>query len=97
MISFSDFISTHGFKYLVVGKVVWENDPVAQEIAPAARSFTLDSNEYTIISLEPNVVDFIAQRIMDFGGDYELGFTLGNGKASFLTHSEALDLLSQAE
>ena len=92
-----DYLMQTGNKYLVVGEVVWENDPVAQEIAPAARSFTLDSNEYTIISLEPNVVDFIAQRIMDFGGDYELGFTLGNGKASFLTHREALDLLSQAE
>lgn len=89
-----DYVSLSGNKYLVIGKANWELDEVARTVAPDPRHFTLDGNEYTIISLEPLSIPQLTAYLENQNGQYEFGWTPGNGMASYLTHSQMLDLLA---
>lgn len=81
-------------KYLVIGKSVWEQDPVAQQVAPDPRHFELAGTTYTIISLHPLAVPELVAYMESMDGQYEFGWTQGNGKASYLTHTQMLELLA---
>lgn len=90
----NDYLAVSGFKYLVVGKANWEADEVARTVAPDPRHFMLDGNEYTIISLEPLSIPQLTAYLESKNGQYEFGWTAGNGKASYLTHQQMLALLA---
>lgn len=95
--SIQRYLATPESKYLVVGKTVWEQDDVAKSIAPEPRTFTLNDTEYVILSLDPLTVPQLEAYIFSQGGQYEFGFEQGNGKASFMLHSEVLNLLKDLE
>lgn len=88
------YLAQPGNKYLVIGKAVWEQDPVAQQVAPDPRHFELAGTTYTIISLEPLTIPDLIAYMESQAGQYEFGWTQGNGKASYLTHSQVLDLIA---
>lgn len=88
------YLSNSESKYLVIGKAVWEQDPVAQQVAPDPRHFELAGTTYTIVSLEPLAIPDLIAYMESQEGQYEFGWTQGNGKASYLTHSQMLDLLT---
>lgn len=90
-----DYLSQQGNKYLVIGKSIWEQDPVAQQVAPDPRHFELNGTAYTIISLEPMAIPELVAYMESMEGQYEFGWTQGNGKASYLTHTQMLELLAQ--
>lgn len=87
------FVDSNESKYLVIGTNIWNTDPVAQAMAPDARSFTLNGVTYSIISLDPMGVDRLSIYIESNGGEYEFEFQQGNGKASYLLHSQMAELL----
>lgn len=89
-----DYLASPGNKYLVVGKAVWEQDPVAQQVAPDPRHFELNGTTYTIVSLEPMAIPDLIAYMESQTGQYEFGWTQGNGKASYLTHTQMLELLA---
>ena len=89
----TEYLSTPESKYLVIGKQVWEGDPVAQGLSSEPRVFTINGVDYVILSLDPSMVPLLESYISSQGGDYEFGFLQGTGKVSFLLHSEALELL----
>lgn len=91
------FLSFEGNIYLVIGKTVWEQDMLAQQVAPQARIVTIRANDYAIISLEPYSVPDMLAYMDSLNGQYEFEWNAGNGKASFLTHPQILDLLATAE
>jgi hypothetical protein len=91
----AQYLATPESKYLVVGKSVWEQDDVAKSIAPDPRTFQLNGTEYVILSLDPFTVPQLDAYITAQGGQYEFGFEQGNGKASFMLHSQVLGLLAQ--
>lgn len=90
----ASFLSYSGYKYVVIGKAVWENDPVALSIAPNPRHFSLEGTEYTIISLEPLSIPELLSYMEAQNGQYEFEWNIGNGKASFLVHEQILALLN---
>jgi len=96
-VTLNDYLAVPGFKYLVVGKANWEQDEVARSVAPEPRHFKLGETEYTIISLEPFTIPQLTAYMESQSGQYEFGWTLGNGKASYLTHQQMLDLLASIE
>lgn len=93
----NEYLAVPGFKYLVVGRVNWEADDVARSVAPEPRHFVLGETEYTIISLEPMTIPQLTGYMESQNGQYEFGWTAGNGKASYLTHQQMLDLLATLE
>lgn len=89
-----DYLSIPGNKYLVIGKAIWEQDLVAQQVAPDPRHFELVGTVYTIVSLEPMAIPDLIAYMESQEGQYEFGWTQGNGKASYLTHTQMLELLA---
>lgn len=89
----AEYLASPESKYLVVGKSVWEQDEVAKSIAPDPRVFTIATTEYVVLSLDPLSVSQLEAYISAQGGQYEFGFEQGNGKASFMLHSQILALL----
>lgn len=89
-----EYLAVPGNKYLVIGKAVWEQDAVAQQIAPDPRHFQIGASEYTIVSLEPLTIPELIVYMESQSGEYEFGWVQGNGKASYLTHAEVLSLLA---
>lgn len=92
-----EYLEIPGNKYVIIGKSVWEQDPVSLQIAPDPRHFTLGSMEYTIVSLEPLGIPELILYMESHDGQYEFGWNIGNGKASYLTHSEILEILKELD
>lgn len=88
------YLANKESKYLVIGKALWEQDPVAQQVAPDPRHFELAGTIYTIVSLEPMAIPDLIAYMEKQDGQYEFGWTQGNGKASYLTHTQMLELLA---
>lgn len=91
------YLTSPESKYLVIGKTIWEQDVVAQQVAHSPRCFFVNGVEYTILSLDPKKVLELTSYIESLGEGYAFGWTFMDGKVNFLTHSEALTLLQSAE
>lgn len=89
-----EFLAISGNKYLVIGKAVWEQDELAKTVAPDPRHFSLNGTDYTIVSLEPLAIPDLIAYMESQEGQYEFGWTQGNGKASYLTHEQVLELVA---
>lgn len=88
-----EYIALDCSKYVVVGLSLWEADDKLQLLSFSPSRFDIDGDVYTVISLEQNQVEETIQHFESNSVDVGFGFTGSNG-ASFLTHQQALDLIS---
>lgn len=89
-----EYIALNQSKYAVIGADVYDADPVAQSISSSPRRFVLDGAEYVVLSLDPSSIAGLVAYIQQGGADVEYDFVKGSGKASLLTHEQALTLLN---
>jgi hypothetical protein len=90
------FLSISGPKYIIVASVVHESDELSKSIAPEPRKFTLDGTEFVAINVEPLYIPELAEYIQRQAG-IEFEFVRETGNASFLTHSQVIELLKGEE
>jgi len=88
-----EYLANPESKYLVIGKSIWEQNPVAQQIAHSPQCFFANEREYVIRSLDPTQVLDLVSYIESLGEGYAFGWSFNDGKVNFLTHSEALALM----
>lgn len=95
--SLESYIATNQSKYAVIGGANYDADPMAQSISSSPRRFILDGTEYVILSLDPASIAGLVEYIQLTGADVEYAFVKGSGKASLLTHAQAIELMAQAD
>lgn len=88
-----DYLANPESKYAVIRLDSYTTDPVAQSLTPEPRSFVFDGVDMAIISLDPSMVATLAAYAEQAANGVEFDLTVGSGKVTLLTHSQALKLL----
>lgn len=85
------FIQSPELKFAVITKASWEQDEVAQSIAPSPRVFMHQGTEMVLLSISKTKVMELYNYVQ---GAVEYELTLGTGKVTLLLHSQVLELLT---
>lgn len=93
----TEYLESPESKYGVIRSDSYDADPVAKSISQSPRRFNLNESEFVILSLEPMSVPQLAAYASQVASGVEFELTVGSGKVTLLTHSQAIQLLSSLE
>ena len=90
-----DYLANTESKYAVIRTDSYQGDEVAKSISSEPRQFDKDGISFTLLSLNPAQIPALAEYAETAGNGVEFELTVGSGKVTLLTHSQALELLPQ--
>lgn len=82
-------------KYAIIRTDSYAVDEVAQSISSEPRQFDKDGIGFTLLSLDHAQIQALAEYAETAGNGVEFELTVGSGKVTLLTHTQALELLPQ--
>ena len=88
-----EYLANPESKYAVIRTDSYLQDPVAQSISVSPRMFDYQGVSMTVLSLNPQSVEQLAQYAEQTANGVEFELTLGSGKVTLLLHSEILAIL----
>lgn len=91
------YLTSTESKYAVIRADSYEQDPVAQSISQSPRRFMFGDVEMVILSLEPLTVPELIAYAEQAANGVEFELTVGSGKVTLLTHSQALNVLASEQ
>jgi len=97
MSSLATFTSSGELKFALITKTSFDQDPVAQQLSTAPTVITVQDTELVILSIPTDKVEELAAYAEQVANGVEFELTLGSGKVTLLTHTQALKLVSSTE
>ena len=96
MNNLNQFITEPGLKFAVIARSSFDAEPIAQELSGSPVVIFVDGVELVILSIPTAKVAELAEYAVHAGNGVEFELTIGSGKVTLLTHSDAIKLVAQA-
>ena len=97
MTELSTFTSSPELKFALITRSSFDADPIAQQLSTAPTVLTVENTELVILSIPSDRVEELAAYAEQVANGIEFELTIGSGKVTLLTHSQALKLVAQCQ
>lgn len=91
-----EFVANSESKYAVITLASYLSDPTAQSLTNSPAVINFNDTELVILSIPAEQVQELVAYAEVAGNGVEFELTIGSGKVTLLTHSDAIKLVAQA-